>query len=491
MPGAISAIAVALAAATSSAPPPAPLSSADAAAIVQALGRGRQEGLALPDPRVALAALGSDDPAARTAGDATLSGLAVALARAEHGMRIDPQSVDKRFALRPAYDAASDFANARQAGRIAAWAAQLAPSDPLYADLVAARSRYLAIIAAGGWPMIPAGRPVKAGEPEPRAAILRQRLTIEGYVVAAPAPPPDAGATNAIPQTNATAPATPPVDRYDTSLVAAVRDFQTAHGLKPDGMLTPDTLAALNTAPAARLAAIDANLERERWLPQSLPPNRIEVDTGDPVVTLFEDGAAALTMRAIVGQPKKQTPTFASKVVAIEFNPPWIVPADIAAKELYPKEARSPGYLARNDFYVADGQLIQKAGPKSSLGYLKFDIPDPFDVYLHDTPARTLFALDRRWLSHGCIRLENPRDLAAALVAPQGGDRASIDAGIAAGATYTVRLSAVVPVFVVYRTVVADAAGHATFRHDVYGWDAELEAALAPFDAAAKSNAPS
>jgi murein L,D-transpeptidase YcbB/YkuD len=155
------------------------------------------------------------------------------------------------------------------------------------------------------------------------------------------------------------------------------------------------------------------------------------------------------------------------------------VPPDIAAKELYPKQRRSPGYFARNDFYVSGGQLIQRAGPKSSLGYVKFDIPDAFDVYLHDTPARTLFARDKRWLSHGCMRIENPRDLAAALLGPQGWNRTTVDAAIAAGATRTVRLKTPVPVFVVYRTVVADAAGHASFRSDVYGWDAELEAALA------------
>ncbi|HTX50327.1 MAG TPA: L,D-transpeptidase family protein, partial [Caulobacteraceae bacterium] len=175
----------------------------------------------------------------------------------------------------------------------------------------------------------------------------------------------------------------------------------------------------------------------------------------------------------------KRTPTFASKVVAIEFNPPWIVPANIAARELYPKARRSPGYFARNDYYVSKGQLIQRAGPKSALGYLKFVIPDRFDVYLHDTPARTLFARDKRWLSHGCVRLEDPRDLAAALLAPQGGDRASVDADIATGVTHSTPLEVQMPVFVVYRTVVAGPEGRVLFRPDVYGWDGKIELALA------------
>lgn len=329
---------------------------------------------------------------------------------------------------------------------------------------MAARARYAAIIAAGGWPAVPDGRALKLASGDPRTPILRQRLNVEGYA-AGPAPtPPPAGA--------------PPAS-FDASLADALRDFQASHGLKADGVLTPQTTAELNVSAEDRLASIDANLERERWLPRELPADRIEVDTGEPRATLIEAGAPVLTMRAIVGQPTKRTPTFVSQVVAVEFNPPWIVPPDIAAKELYPKQRRSPGYFARNDFYVSGGQLIQRAGPKSSLGYVKFDIPDAFDVYLHDTPARTLFARDKRWLSHGCMRIENPRDLAAALLGPQGWNRTTVDAAIAAGATRTVRLKTPVPVFVVYRTVVADAAGHASFRSDVYGWDAELEAALA------------
>jgi murein L,D-transpeptidase YcbB/YkuD len=337
----------------------------------------------------------------------------------------------------------------------------------VYANLVAARVRYAAIIAAGGWPTVPTGKALKLAADDPRTPIVRERLNIEGYA-AGPAPtPPPAGAPPARP-----AP-------YDVPLVAALRDFQAANGLKADGVLTAQTTAALNVAPEARLASIDANLERERWLPRDLPADRIEVDIGEPRATLIAAGAPALTMRAIVGQPTKRTPTFASQVVAVEFNPPWIVPPDIAARELYPKAKRSPGYFARNDFYVSGGQLIQRAGPKSSLGYVKFDVPDAFDVYLHDTPARSLFAKDKRWLSHGCMRLENPRDLAAALLAPQGWNRAAVDAAIAAGATRTVRLKTPMPVFVVYRTVVADAAGHTSFRPDVYGWDAKLSAALA------------
>jgi murein L,D-transpeptidase YcbB/YkuD len=178
-------------------------------------------------------------------------------------------------------------------------------------------------------------------------------------------------------------------------------------------------------------------------------------------------------MRAVAGQTKRPTPSFASEVTAVEFNPPWIVPNDIARKELYPK---GRGYLARNDFHVVGGKLVQHAGPKSSLGYVKFVIPDNFQVYMHDTPARSLFALVKRWRSHGSVRLADPRGLAAALL---GWDAARVDQTIAAGATRTYALKDPIPVYMVYRTASVAADGHVSFRADVYGWDAEIAAALA------------
>ena len=378
----------------------------------------------------------------------------MALARAERGLSVDPASIDRDFALAPTYDAAADFAQARDNGRIQAWLDGLAPRSADYWNLVKARAPYAAAVAAGGWAPIGPGKAPKVGAADPRAPALRERLAAEGY--AAP-PPPD-----------------PKI--YDPALALALSAFQAAHGLEASGRLTEETIAALNVPAADRLAVIDANLVRARWLPTQPPPDRIEVDTGDPQTTLFQAGKPVLTMRAIVGQPHKRTPTFAAAVTAVQFNPPWVVPADIARGELYPK---GRGYLARNGFHVSGGQLIQRAGPRSALGFLKFVVEDPFSVYLHDTPSRSLFARDARWLSHGCVRLANPRDLAAALLAQQGGSRATVDAAIEARATTTTRLTSEVPLYIVYRTALADGDGHATFRPDVYGWDGELARATA------------
>ena len=456
-----------------------PLSLADAGAIAAALAEGARQGL--PEPQAAgwVAALSGADPAAKAAAEQALSAAAVRLAGQQHGLGVDPTAIDDDFALSAPYDAAAAFDAARRAGQVAAWAAALAPAGPAYQPLVAARQRYAAIVAAGGWGEVGAGATPKLGGADKRVPALRARLAAEGFVapLATPEPvkpkPGKRGPGKRAPGKRAPARA----DVFDAALAAQLRAFQATHGVAASGRLDAATLAALNVPAAQRLAAIDANLERERWLPHELPATRIEVDTGGPTATLYQAGAPVLAMRAVVGQPTKKTPTFASTVTGVVFNPPWNVPADIARKELYPK---GRGYLASHGYYVKNGQLVQRAGARSALGYLKFEMPDPFVVYLHDTPSRSLFKRDARWLSHGCVRLEQPRELAAALLAPQGWDRDAVDAAIAARATRYVALQVQPPVYVVYRTVVTTEDGQTAFRADVYGWDAKLAAAARP-----------
>jgi len=449
-------------------PPPPTMSLADGAAIAAELAAAPAQGLAAQDVSGDVPALADPDPAARLAADGRLSRAAIAFAGAEHGMDLDPRAVDPNFALRAPFNAAAEFYQARASGQVGAWLAAQTRHDAAYVELLAARDRYAGLIAAGGWEPIPAGAPLKVGARDPRVPALVTRLAAEGYAPAAP------------PASPASAPP-PPKDPllYDAALAAAVSDYQTHHAIDPTGVLDAATLAALNVSAKDRLTAIEVNLERARWLPVVLPPQRIEADIAGPDVTLVVDDKPSLSMRAVAGAPHKETPTFASAVDAVEFNPPWYVPADIARKELFPKEAASPGYFARNDFVVSGGRLIQRAGPMSALGYVKFDISDPFSVYLHDTPSRSGFDSDQRWRSHGCMRLQMPRQLAAALLAPQGWTPESIDAAIAAKATRTVPLKTKTPVYLIYRTAMAGDDGKVTFRADVYHWDEELAASLA------------
>ncbi len=389
--------------------------------------------------------------------DATLQAMILRQARIETGQRLRPIDVDPLWALQPPVrDLAAEFAAARAEGRLEAWLRALAPADPRYAALLAARPRYAKLVADGGWTALPPGPVLKAGDTHPSVPALRQRLAAEGYA----------------------APAATPEEVFDAPLSAVVERFQTLHGLEIDGVVGPETRRALDITAAARLAQIDANLERYRWSPAVLPADRVEVDTGLAEATLFERGAPVLTMRVVVGDLKHKTPMFASQLEAVVVNPPWNVPSSIATAEILPKAARDKGYLARNGFRFVDGRLQQRPGPGNSLGRLKFDLPSPFGVYLHDTPGKSAFARRVRALSHGCMRLEKPRELAVALLGPQGWTLPQIDAAIAQMTTRRIGLDKPVPLFVVHRTAFVDADG-LHLRPDVYGWDAALTRALA------------
>lgn len=389
--------------------------------------------------------------------DATLQAMILRQARIETGQRLRPIDVDPLWALQPPVrDLAAEFAAARAEGRLEAWLRALAPADPRYAALLAARPRYVKLVAEGGWTALPPGPVLKAGDTHPSVPALRQRLAAEGYA----------------------APAATPEELFDAPLSAVVERFQTLHGLEIDGVVGPETRRALDITAAARLAQIDANLERYRWSPAVLPADRVEVDTGLAEATLFERGAPVLTMRVVVGDLKHKTPMFASRLEAVVVNPPWNVPSSIATAEILPKAARDKGYLARNGFRFVDGRLQQRPGPGNSLGRLKFDLPSPFGVYLHDTPGKSAFARRVRALSHGCMRLEKPRELAVALLGPQGWTLPQIDAAIAQMTTRRIGLDKPVPLFVVHRTAFVDADG-LHLRPDLYGWDAALTRALA------------
>jgi L,D-transpeptidase YcbB len=238
--------------------------------------------------------------------------------------------------------------------------------------------------------------------------------------------------------------------------------------------------AAGDKATAYRLREIEVNLERQRWLPRRLPPDRVWVNVADERLVLYRDDQPVFSTRVIVGQDveRNQSPEFRATVEGVEFNPPWKVPADIATAELLPKIRHDPNYLTRNHMVMLpDGGVEQLAGPDAGLGQLMFYMPNRFDVYLHDTPDRNLFDRDNRRISHGCIRVQDPRDLAALLM-QQPID--AINQAIATGNTTLSNLTPPVPVFVVYQTAFVDADGTLQFRPDVYNRDAAIWRDLYP-----------
>lgn len=234
------------------------------------------------------------------------------------------------------------------------------------------------------------------------------------------------------------------------------------------------------SADTARRRTILVNLERERWLPRRLPADRAWVNVPEQQLILYRDEHPALSTRVIIGQAERrnQTPELEVMIDAIWFNPPWNVPADIAEKSMLPKAKADPLYLAKNNLVLQpDGGLQQRAGPYSGLASLLFDMNNRFDVYLHDTPNRELFRRDDRRISHGCVRVEEPRKLAAQLMHLP---LEEIDRRIATGVTDRTPLPKPVPVFLVYQTAFAGHDGELQFRPDIYGRDEELWRLLAP-----------
>ena len=230
----------------------------------------------------------------------------------------------------------------------------------------------------------------------------------------------------------------------------------------------------------ARLREIEVNLERERWLPRRLPADRVWVNVADGRLVLYRDDRPVFSTRVIVGlsDRRNQSPEFQASIDGLWFNPPWNVPKDIATQEILPKASRDPTYLARHNMVMLpDGGLQQRAGANSALGQFMFHMNNRFDVYLHDTPSKNLFSRDDRRFSHGCIRVEDARKLAALLM-QQPID--AIDQAIATSGTTWSALPKAVPVFVVYETAFADVDGGLQFRADIYGRDAEIWQYLDP-----------
>jgi murein L,D-transpeptidase YcbB/YkuD len=319
----------------------------------------------------------------------------------------------------------------------------LAPKSRDYATLRRACETYKAIAKAGGWPRIP------EIETPDRARLLQRRLAAENYL-------PVGHSTGVM----------------DAPTVEALKKFQDRHGLLTDGRLGNATLIELNIPAELRARQIAVNLERLRWLPRQIPADRLWVNTANAQLQLYRNNDAVFTTRVVVGETDKQTPEFHANVVSVLYNPPWYIPYGIAQKEIMPLVEADPSYMERHHMtYRANGAIQQEAGPYSALGRLKFEMPNKFDVYLHDTPQRSYFARDNRRLSHGCVRVQNPRQLASLLLGISEDD---ITKNINLGTTSRRGLPQPVPVFIVYQTAFVDSDGSLEFRPDVYQRDSDI-----------------
>jgi len=392
----------------------------------------------------------------------------------DSGRNFDPASPDPQQALQVALtgvdssDIAGAFARAR-------------PQHPLYQGLREAMGSLRYVAGEGGWAALPAGPTLKPGDDDPRVPLLRRRLQASGYL---PDDLDDAALDSA---------------HYDPQLAAAALRYQDEQYLDTDSGVGNATRNALNVPVQARIAQLRVNLERARWLLHEISGDLVVVDIAGFTLHYFQGGPMpAWSSRVQVGQPYRMTPMFKSAIDQITFNPTWVVPPTIYTKDILPKLRKDPGYLAAHKLhaYSADWKeldpaavnwhkppaglrLRQESGSDGALGHIKISFPNPYAVYLHDTPHTELFTRQSRAFSSGCIRLQEPEELAWRLLNdPMRWNLAAIEQAVDSGETRTYKLNTPVPVLLAYWTVDLHDSTRPAFKADIYGLDGALLKAL-------------
>lgn len=357
------------------------------------------------------------------------------------------------------------------------------PKHTLYVGLKRELARYRRIALAGGWPDVATGPKLEPGASDARVPTLRQRLVASGDI--------DAAYVGTLTATDIT---------YDPLIVDGLKRFQTRLGLTADGVLGPGTLRELNVSVEERIRQLRINLDRGRVLLFDLPQQFVVVNIAGAHVYYVRGNDVVYSGRAQVGKPYRETPEYRSDITYLVFNPTWTVPPGIIRNDILPAARRDPASITRKGLNVLTPAgavlnpasidwsrfnsghipytLRQEPGPDNALGRVKFMFPNPYSVYLHDTPSRALFDNESRTTSSGCVRVERPLELARLLLDDAAKwDDAAIQRSLAAGKTQNVTLSKRVPVLLAYWTAWVDEQG-VNFRRDVYGRDAKWAAAL-------------
>ncbi len=365
--------------------------------------------------------------------------------------------------------------------------ATVEPPFPTYRRTLGALRTYMALSQRDDGEMLPSSRKaIRPGDSYSGVPRLIRLLTLVGDLA-----PSDNGIVSS--------------SIYEGALVAAVKHFQQRHGLEPDGIIGVQALKELNTPLSHRVSQLRLTLERWRWLPHEFQRPPIVVNIPEfQLRAINEKYQWALSMKVVVGKAYgHETPVFASDLKSVIFRPYWNVPLSIQRKELLPAIKRDPAYLAKHSYQIVDrsGRVVdakaplsreievelrsgrlalrQTPGPDNSLGLMKFDLPNTYDVYMHGTPAIELFSRSRRDFSHGCIRVEDIVALASWVLRDQPEwNEARIRAAMAGDQTIRVAIPKPIPVLIVYGTAVVMEDGEVRFFDDVYGLDAELERSL-------------
>lgn len=449
------------------------LLAAFAAAGDHGLPVGRYDAVAVIDRLRA-----ADTPAAQGRAEVELSRLFLQYARDIQTGLLIPSRIDENIHREVPYRSRLSLIQAFSASNPVGFLRSLPPSAPEYARLMREKLVLERVVGDGGWGPTAGNRKLEAGDTGPAVVALRNRLIKMGFL----------GRTM--------------TQAYDADIVSAVQQFQLAHGLTPDGTAGPGTLAELNTSPEARLQSIIVAMERERWINRPRGARHIWVNLTDFTAQIVDNGNVTFSTRSVIGAnaEDRYSPEFSDVMEFMVINPSWYVPRSIITKEYLPMLQTDPN--AVNQLIITDdrGQRVDRMAvdftqfneqnfpfamrePPSqgnALGLVKFMFPNHYNIYLHDTPAKSLFRRESRAFSHGCIRLNDPFDFAYALLARQVSDpEAYFQSRLRTGVEQRVDLVDPVPVHLVYRTAYTQADGRMQFRRDVYGRDARIWRALA------------
>lgn len=448
-------------------------------ALLNALARAADHGL--PVHRYDVAALQAGFLAAETEGDR--GRLEVAMTRAlldyardlQTGVLV-PKTIDATIVREvPLRDPQANLA--AFAADPAAFLKALAPTAPEYAQLMKERLSLQALAQAGGW-----GAPVPSGGAKPGASgatvvALRDRLVAMGYLARTAS------------------------QTYDATMQAAVVQFQLDHGLNADGIAAGTTVAELNIDPQERMRSILVAMERLRWMPAELGARHIWVNQPDFTAQIIDHGKVVFQTRAVIGKdtPETHSPEFSDVMEHMVINPSWSVPRSITTKEYLPLLQRNRNAVSYLELVDSNGRVVprgkvnfgaynarnfpfalrQPPSDGNALGLVKFMFPNVYNIYLHDTPTKSLFANEVRAYSHGCIRLADPFDFAYALLERQSDDpEGEFTSHLNTKAESVIKLVEPLPVHLVYFTAWPTAKGRMTYRRDVYGRDAAIFQAL-------------
>ena len=426
----------------------------------------------------------SDDGRWRTlaAFDVRLTTALLSLAHDVAVGRTSPGALEPRWKARRTSPDLAQALEGAIGGNFDAWLDVVRPVHPEYAQLQQALTNLTGVQQRGGWPRVDA-RALARRQSGAAVLPLRQRLAAAGFLDNT------AGASKS--------------PAFDAAVETGVKAFQEHHGFKATGVVDATTAAAMNVTVDQRITQVGLNLERWRWMPDDLGARHLIVNIPRYRVIAREDGKPVLDIRVVVGKVGNETPVFSGEMQTVVFSPYWNIPDTILTGETAPSVMKDRNYLAKNNIEVLrvssrgaepvnpddvdwnDAEALkqlsvrQKPGAQNALGHVKFLFPNPYDVYLHDTPADSLFSRQGRALSHGCVRVEEPEKLANYILRGYAEwPEEKILTAMNAGEEQHVKLKDAIPVHIVYFTTWVDDDGGMHFQQDVYGYDArQLERA--------------